>query len=1394
MPGGTSDPGIGTSVPGDKEVGSLGLNSPSRVQGPIVLGAVKHSESSELGPSSHGAWNIRGCNDPLKLREVADFLRTNNLDVCGILETRVKNRRATKIGQQFTGFKVTHNCSISNGRVWVIWNPRNVSVTVLEVHMQFIHCQVLHHGTGVCFRATFIYASNDAKVREELWSSMVRISGLVQSWIILGDFNVVRDVQERISESAPALTDILAFNACLLRCGLDDLKGLGCSLTWTNKQDGNKRVWSKLDRALVNGSWLADYLSSSANFLPSGISDHSPCIVSIFEDKKRPPRFNFLHCWVNHPSYIDVVQSAWNISTGGTAMHKFFAKLRNVRYALRQLHKSIFSSIHQRLSHAKQALDSCQEALQQQPLDPHLQHQEEHLQTSYTKLRGVELSILCQRAKFSTIVHNDSSKRAFHARIRERRHSQIIGKIFDRHGNFQTGLDKVAASFVEYYESLLGTSTPVDGLNHMFITLDDSLESNVWPDLTAQVTEAEIQAASQSIDIMKSPGPDGFSSAFFIKSWDIIKYDLCNCVMEFFSTGIMAKQANSTLVTLVPKKSIVHFVLDFRPISCCTVVYKIIRKILANRIQKKFLTPRSLIKVDIRKAFDSLQWDFIADMLRAFNFPPQLITWLMACITGSWFSFSINGEVHGFFKGRSDIRQGDPLSPYVFVLSMEILSRYLRRVCRAPNVSLHPKCAKLNLTHLIFADDLMIFTRGDVPSVKVVKEAMEGFARWFGLYANLSKTEIFFGGVGSSIKAEILDCTGFVEGQFPVRYLGLPLNSSRVATDMYAALISKIQHSIQHWTSKLLSYADKVQLINSVIFGLETYWCSGVLLPKGIVKQINRLCKGFFWHNENGHSKIVHKSWASMCAPWEEGGFGIKELLSWNKAVQMKRLWELECGADGIWLRWTVRYYLAHQSIWEIQSKAFHSEGFRGLLQVRDDLVKRSGGVGDAQCLLSSCVLNGMFSVSKAYDFFRTRHHPLIWTKALSSSSIIPSHRVTTTLAGQRRLATVDNIMRRGVALVNRCSLCYSALESHRHLFFCCAYSGEVWLGLTRWMGIRWRSHDLLTELHWASKRQNAKHWKMAWFRSCICAAVYHIWQERNRRIFLGADRPVEYIVRQINDTGNLVIQDLVNAHNFASYPYGLTIHKPTGRCSDGLLMIDQFSKFFNKPLLNPYLDRQANFSQGVNFALAGSTALDTDALQSMGVLSPVTTSSLNVQLDWFRTHLESICDTALDFQEKLSRSLILIETGGNDYNYAMLQGKPMDQVRGCLPIYKATFGNYYTLDKLDCLDGLNDFASFHNAYIKKAIKELQKEYPEVAVVYGDYYSALSSVLKNVGPLGFDVPNKFKTCCGSGDNEYNSDLTRICGSQGYELCGDPNKYISWDGIHMTQQTYKRMSQ
>ncbi|XP_074278151.1 uncharacterized protein LOC141601749 [Silene latifolia] len=151
----------------------------------------------------------------------------------------------------------------------------------------------------------------------------------------------------------------------------------------------------------------------------------------------------------------------------------------------------------------------------------------------------------------------------------------------------------------------------------------------------------------------------------------------------------------------------------------------------------------------------------------------------------------------------------------------------------------------------------MIFVRGDVPSVTAVKTALSQFALISGLHANIDKTNVYFGGVSQSILQEILDAIGFSLGQFPFRYLGLPLATSKLKNSIFDSLVTKIQKSIHHWSSQCLSYAGRAQLLNSVIFGLD-----------------------------------------NIC------GFNIKDLLSWNQALLMKWVWKLSVPAASLWATW----------------------------------------------------------------------------------------------------------------------------------------------------------------------------------------------------------------------------------------------------------------------------------------------------------------------------------------------------------------------------------------------------------------------------------------------------------------------------------------------------------
>ncbi|KAK9740129.1 hypothetical protein RND81_03G013800 [Saponaria officinalis] len=206
------------------------------------------------------------------------------------------------------------------------------SATVLFLPAHSLSCS--SPWLSIFFHCTIVYASNDPTTRLALWDDLLSFSSNVREWLVFGDFNVIRDVSERISSAPSNLDDILAFNSCLLQCGLMDLPSSGCEYTWTNKQDGADRVWSKLDRAMVNGSWQTNFSSTSVIFLPAGVSDHSPTWVTILADIFRPRRFSFLNCWIFMPGYHDLIQDSWAIPVTGSAIYKLLARLKNVRIGL----------------------------------------------------------------------------------------------------------------------------------------------------------------------------------------------------------------------------------------------------------------------------------------------------------------------------------------------------------------------------------------------------------------------------------------------------------------------------------------------------------------------------------------------------------------------------------------------------------------------------------------------------------------------------------------------------------------------------------------------------------------------------------------------------------------------------------------------------------------------------------------------------------------------------------------------------------------------------------------------------------------------------------------------------------------------------------------------------
>nr|GEV99464.1 hypothetical protein [Tanacetum cinerariifolium] len=327
---------------------------------------------------------------------------------------------------------------------------------------------------------------------------------------------------------------------------------------------------------------------------------------------------------------------------------------------------------------------------------------------------------------------------------------------------------------------------------------------------------------------------------------DVTDLEIKNAMFEFFKTGKILKEINSTLIALIPKTPNPKLVTELRLIACCNVIYKCISKILTNRtkdslnklvnlnksafiqegnIQDNILLTQELLegynrkggskrydlKIDIAKAYDTIGWDFLRSILIKFGFHWKMVDWIMTY----------------------------PISHYLFTLGMEVFTLIMAYKTMSPShFRYHVGCKDLMLTHLCFADNIIVLCHGDKSSISIIKEALEEFSAVFGLKPNLSKSTIFFGNVNNDEQRSILKMLLFKVGSFPAKYLEFPLVTKRLGRE------------------------DCKHLVDMA---------SVFLLPKSIVKDIERVLKGLFWCQGDLARRKAKIAWKTLCEPKCQG-------------------------------------------------------------------------------------------------------------------------------------------------------------------------------------------------------------------------------------------------------------------------------------------------------------------------------------------------------------------------------------------------------------------------------------------------------------------------------------------------------------------------------------------
>ncbi|CAL1385561.1 unnamed protein product [Linum trigynum] len=315
-----------------------------------------------------------------------------------------------------------------------------------------------------------------------------------------------------------------------------------------------------------------------------------------------------------------------------------------------------------------------------------------------------------------------------------------------------------------------------------------------------------------------------------------------------------------------------------------------------------------------------------------------------------------------------------------------------------------------------------------------------------------------------------------------------------------------------------------------------------------------------------------------------------------------------------------------------------------------------------------------------------------------------------------------------------------------------------------------------------------------------------------------------------IADTGNLCdLSPPQHLPHMCFPPYGNTFfHRPTGRSCDGRLIIDFIAEHLGLPLVPASFDgRRGDIATGVNFAVAGATALGVEFLKNWGVPVITTNVSLRVQLDLFRELMPSLCNSGESpgCNGAFDNYLFLMgEIGGNDYNYPLMLPMSFEKIQqlvpvvvnsiglaiedvielgavhimvpgnfpvGCIPVMLANYPSSNPRDydpSTGCLTWLNQFAELHNDLLQTELGRLRKLYPRVHIIYADYYNAMMRIYRSPQQFGF-TGGVLRACCGGG-GPYNVNTTVNCGNPVVKPCDDPSTYVNWDGIHFTEATYR----
>ncbi|XP_057428472.1 uncharacterized protein LOC130721892 [Lotus japonicus] len=985
------------------------------------------------------SWNCRGLGNLLAVRAFGRLIHSEAPDIVFAMETKLYESEALRhrgLGglQNIFPVQCAGQGHTRAGGLFLLWS-QNVDVAIISFSLNHILFTVTHLEEQKVMQVMGVYGYPDDRRKMETWYLVKRcLSDVSIPSLCVGDFNDCLSPRDKLGGDPPNLNHIQRAARIRAECCLQEVNFTGYRFTWSNNRESPGTIEERLDYALVNDAWDETWPITVVHHLSKHKSDHNPILLTCGARRKRKELgrarlFRFEEIWLQEDEECaEIVTETW-------------CRLQN----------DLPTKIAEREEQTAEILQKTRETEHQ--LDGLLEQEEKWWK---------------QRSRATWLRDGDKNTRFFHQKATQRRKRNMIEKIEDDRGKEYIEDRDIARVLIDYFVQLFATSHPV-GIEDVTSLVANRLTGAHLQILEDPFTKEEVTKALFQMHPTKAPGIDGFPALFYQRFWSVIGDDVAEFCLQILHGHVSPGIINHTVLVLIPKvKKSVH-ANQFRPISLCNVIFKIVTKTIANIMKiilpdlicesqsafvpGRLITDNALIayecfhymkkringrngtmalKLDMSKAYDRIEWSFLSSVLSSMGFPQNWVDLIMHCVSTVSFSIMLNGNPQPRFVPNRGLRQGDPLSPYLFILCGEVFSALINRAVVSQNLT-GIKVARSApvISHLLFADDSVLFGRADMREAECLKEILTTYERVSGQVVNLDKSMLSVSrNVQQTRFDELKQLLGVKVVESFDRYLGLPT------------------------------------LID-----------------------INNMISNFFWGGDASRKGLHWTKWANLCRSKRDGGLGFRYFKAFNLALVAKNWWRIYSKPNALVARLFKAVYFHRGDLWSAKKGyrpsytwssiqktrwVFEKGGLWRIgngtlvhiwednwipsgapLIYRQDLASAQGQGGDFLSWPST--MNGHYSTKTGYNLiqqllesdtasssFSSSLPPSLWRKFWSSPAL-PRCKELCWRMIKGYLPVAAELRRRHLDVDATCGFCASVSEDARHVFLACPAATSFW-------------------------------------------------------------------------------------------------------------------------------------------------------------------------------------------------------------------------------------------------------------------------------------------------------------------------------------------------------------